>query len=85
MYPDRMAVRKITVPLDEELVRRARLGDAHGDAKSDEQVVEDALSVYLGLRALDDARAQGTLPPEDADRLAVEEVKAVRRAQQRAA
>lgn len=80
-----MAVRKITVPLDEELVRRARLGDAHGNDKSDEQVVEDALTVYLGLRALDEARAQGTLPADEADRLAVEEVKAVRRAHQRAA
>lgn len=79
-----MAVRKITVRLDKEVVRRARIGDAHGDAKSDEQVIEDALSVYLGLRALDDARAQGTLSPEEADCLAVEEVKAVRRAQQRA-
>lgn len=78
-YPDRMAVRKITVPLDEELVRRARLEDAHGAEKSDEQVVEDALAVYLGPRALDEARAPGTLPPDEADRLAVEEVKAVRR------
>jgi hypothetical protein len=80
-----MAVRKITVPLDEALVRRARLGDAGGVGKSDEQVVEDALSVYLSLRALEDARAQGSLSPDDADRLAVEEVKAVRRARQRAA
>jgi hypothetical protein len=80
-----MAVRKITVPLDEALVRRARLEDAGGTDKSDEQVVEDALSVYLGLRALEDARAQGTLSPDEADRLAVEEVKAVRRARSRAA
>lgn len=79
-----MAVRKITVPLDEELVR-ARLEDARSADKSDEQVVEDALAVYLGLRALDEARAQGTLPSDEADRLAVEEVKAVRRAHQRAA
>ncbi len=81
----RMAVRKITVPLDEALVRRARLEDAGGMGKSDEQVVEDALSVYLGLRALQDARAQGSLGSDEADRLAVEEVKAVRRARQRAA
>jgi len=80
-----MAVRKITIPLDEALVRRARLEDVGGMDKSDEQVVEDALSVYLGLRALEDARAQGCLDSDEADRLAVEEVKAVRRARQRAA
>ena len=80
-----MAVRKITVPLDEALVRRARLEDVGGKSKSDEQVVEDALAVYLGLRALEDARAQGSLSADEADRLAVQEVKAVRRARRRAA
>ena len=33
-----------------------------------------------GMQALAEARAQGTLPPEEADRVAVEEVRAVRRA-----
>jgi hypothetical protein len=84
-YPETaMAVRKITVLLDEEFVRRARLEDASGAGKSDEQIVEDALMVFLGLRALEDARAQGTLSPEEADRLAVDEVKA-RRSRQHAA
>jgi hypothetical protein len=45
--------------------------------------VEDSLAVYLGMKALDDARAQGTLAPEQADRLAVEEVRAVREARRR--
>lgn len=76
---------KITVPLDEALVRRARHEDAAGEQKTDEQVVEDALSVYLGLRALDEARAQGTLSPDEADRLAVAEVKAARSGRSRAA
>jgi hypothetical protein len=80
-----MAARKITVPLDEALVRRARLEDVSGAGKSDEQVVEDALMVFLGLSALEDARAQGTLGPDEADRLAVDEVKAVRRSRQHAA
>jgi hypothetical protein len=80
-----MVARKITVPLDEALVRRARLEDASGADKSDEQVVEDALMVFLGLRALEDARAQGTLSTDEADRLAVSEVKAVRRSRQHAA
>ncbi|MGN6371994.1 MAG: hypothetical protein ACTHM1_03255 [Solirubrobacteraceae bacterium] len=80
-----MAARKVAVSLDEELVRRVRLEDMRGVDKSDEQVVADALAVYVGLRALDESRAQGALPPNEADRLAVEEVKAVRRAHPRAA
>jgi hypothetical protein len=79
-----MATRKINLTLDEELIRRAREQDAGEAAKSDAQVVEDALVVFLGLRALDDARAQGTLGPEDADALAVAEVRAARRARSRA-
>jgi hypothetical protein len=79
-----MATRKINLPLDEELVRRTREQDLGQGRKSDAQVVEDALSVFLGLRALDDARAQGTLEPEVADELAVSEVRAARRAHSRA-
>jgi hypothetical protein len=83
-YPELMATRKINLPLDEELVRRAREQDEGDGAKSDAQVVEDALSVYLGLRALDEARAQGTLGPQEADELALAEVRAARRAHSRA-
>jgi hypothetical protein len=79
-----MAARKINLTLDEEVVRRAREQDAGEGSKSDAQVVEDALLVFLGLRALDDARAQGALPPEAADELAVTEVRAARRARSRA-
>jgi hypothetical protein len=79
-----MATRKVNLMLDEDLVRRARRQDVGEADKSDVQVVEDALAVFLGLRALDEARAQGTLAAEDADRLAVKEVRAVRRARTRA-
>jgi hypothetical protein len=79
-----MAMRKINLTLDEDLVSRARRQDLGEADKSDDQVVEDALAVFLGLRALDEARAQGTLAGEDADQLAVEEVRAVRRARSRA-
>ena len=79
-----MATRKINLTLDGELVRRAREQDLGESTKSDAQVVEDALSVFLGLRALDEARTQGTLGPEEADELAVAEVRAVRRAHSRA-
>lgn len=80
-----MATRKVNLPLDEDLVRSARQQDQAAAGKSDSEVIEDALVVYLGLKALDDARAQGTLDPGEADRLAVEEVRAVRRARHRAA
>ena len=79
-----MAMRKINLTLDEDLVSRARRQDLGEASKSDDQVVEDALAVFLGLRALDEARAQGTLAADDADQLAVEEVRAVRRARSRA-
>jgi hypothetical protein len=78
-YPESMTARKITLALDSELVRRAREQDLDA-GKTDAQVVEDALSIFLGLRALDDARAQGTLQSERADELAVAEVRAARRA-----
>ncbi len=76
---------KISLALDEELIRRTRQQDCGGAGKSDVEVIEDALAVYLGLRALDAARAQGILDPEQADRLAVEEVRATRRKRHRAA
>ena len=80
---------KISLALDEELIRRTRQQDCGGAGKSDVEVIEDALAVYLGLIALDAARdaarAQGILDPEQADRLAVEEVRATRRKRHRAA
>ncbi len=79
-----MATRKVNLMLDEDLIRLARRQDIAEAGKSDVQVVEDALAVFLGLRALDEARAQGTLSAEDADRLAVHEVRAVRTARSRA-
>jgi hypothetical protein len=80
-----MSTNKISLPLDEELIRRARDQDVGRADKSGAQVIEDALAVYLGDRALDDARAQGTLDPDEADRLAVDEVRAVRSARRHAA
>ena len=79
-----MATRKVNLMFDEDLIARARQQDLGESGKSDAQVVEDALAVVLGLRALDESRAQGTLASEDADRLAVEEVRAVRRARSQA-
>jgi hypothetical protein len=80
-----MATRKISLPVDEDLIRRAREQDTAAADKTDGEVVEDALTLYLGDRAVDEARARGALAPDEADRLAVEEVRAVRRARHRAA
>lgn len=79
-----MAVRRKPVELDEALIERAR--DASGaPEKSDSEVIEDAVAVYLGLRALDEAHALGGLGEDEANRVAVEEVRAVRRARDAAA
>jgi hypothetical protein len=80
-----MATRKISLSVDEDLIRRARERDIAAAGKTDGEVIEDALTVYFGDRALDEARAQGTLASDEADRVAVEEVRSVRRARHRAA
>jgi len=79
-----MAARKVNVMLDEDVICRVRRQDASEAGKSDAQVVEDALAVFLGLHAVDEARARGTLTAEDADRLAAQEVRVVRRTRRRA-
>lgn len=75
-----MATHRISVPVDEDLVRRAREQDVTAAGKTDGEVIEDVIAVYLGDRALEEAHAQRTLEPDEADRLALEEVHAVRRA-----
>ncbi|HXE45136.1 MAG TPA: hypothetical protein VN635_08055 [Conexibacter sp.] len=81
-----MVPRRVNLPLDEELIRRARQQDIAAPEKSDAQVVEDALAVYLGMKALDDARAQGTpragrgRPPRRRDVRAVRQARRRRRA-----
>ena len=80
-----MATRRISLPLDEELIRRVLEHDQGATEKSDAEVVESVLAVYLGAKALDEARAQGTLDPDEADRLAVQETRSVRKARHRAA
>jgi Arc/MetJ family transcription regulator len=83
-YPSHMATRRKTIELDEELLERTRAADGVAE-KSDTEVVQDALSVYLGMRALDEAQALGGLDEDEANRIAVEEVRAVRRAHNPAA
>jgi hypothetical protein len=73
--------RKVTLTLPEEVVRAYRLAAARKGVP-DNAVVEAALRNYLGIGAL--AELQGNLSAlsvsgQDAEGLAVQEVKAVRR------
>ncbi len=79
-----MATRKIHIELDEQLVSRARDRMA-GAEQADSDVIAEAVTAFLGFAALDDAHAQGGLPADDADALAVDEVRAFRAARGHAA
>ncbi len=75
-----MASRKETVivPLDAEMVRRAR-AELGLDDESDTAVVERALNAYLLGRLLDLSQSAKALSEEDASRVAYEELHALRR------
>jgi hypothetical protein len=74
-----VARNKINLLVDEELVRRVRQQAIEAIGKSDAEIVEDALSAYLDDRVFAAAGTVASLEPGDADRLALEEVHAVRR------
>lgn len=73
-----VARRTVTVALDKELVERARARSGAG-TKPDADVIEEAVAVYLGIKALDEAQTESGLPEEEANRLAYEELHAMRR------
>lgn len=79
-YRRRMAVARqtVTLELDRDLVERARRRSGREPA-SDTAVVEEALAIYSGMKALAAAQSERGLPEDEADRLAVEEVRAHRR------
>lgn len=70
--------RKLTVYLDPEVARAAKVRAARLD-KRDSEVIEDALRAHLGIAALDEAQRLSTLSQDDALELANAEVHAVRR------
>jgi hypothetical protein len=78
------ARRTVTVELDEDLVERARERSGRDQAK-DAEVVEEALAVYLGMKALDEAQAESRLSEEEASKLAYEELRAPRQGRRGAA
>ena len=75
--------RKVTLYVDEDVLRAARVRAARTD-KRDSEVVEAALRAYLGFEVITTVWARSDLGEDEAMRLAVEETHAVR-AQQRAA
>lgn len=75
--------RKVTLYVDEDVLRAARVRAARTD-KRDSEVVEAALRAYLGFEVVASVWARSDLGEDEAMRLAVEETHAVR-AQRRAA
>lgn len=72
------AKRKLTVYLDPEVARAAKVLAAHSERR-DSEVIEDALRAYLGMAALDEAQNLSTLAEEEALELADAELHAARR------
>ena len=75
--------KKVTLYVDEDVMRAARVRAARTD-KRDSEVVEDALRAYLGFDVLASVWARSNLGEDEAMRLAVEETRAAR-AEKRAA
>lgn len=72
------AKRKLTVYLDPEIARAAKVRAARLD-KRDSEVIEDALRAHLGIAALDEAQRLSELSEDEALALANAEVHASRR------
>ncbi|MGI8624886.1 MAG: hypothetical protein ACR2NB_15715 [Solirubrobacteraceae bacterium] len=72
-----MAVMTVQLRLEDDLVHGIReLAAARGEPE--DVVVTQALASFLVFSALDEGHALGGLGQDEADRLAVEEVRAVR-------
>jgi hypothetical protein len=72
------AKRKVTVYLDPEVARAAKVRAARRDQR-DSEVIEDALRAYLGMAAFDESKRLSTLTEDEAVALANAEVRAARR------
>jgi len=70
--------RTVTVYLDPEVARAAKVRAARLD-KRDSEVIEDALRAHLGIAALDEAQGMSTLTEDEALALADAELHAARR------
>lgn len=70
--------RKVTVYLDPDVARAAKVRAARAERR-DSEIVEDALRAYLGIAALDQAQELSTLGEDEALELAYKEMHAARR------
>ncbi len=69
--------KKVTLYVDEDVMRAARVRAARTD-KRDSEVVEEALRAYLGFDVLASVWARSRLGEDEAMRLALEETHAAR-------
>jgi hypothetical protein len=69
--------KKVTLYVDADVMRAARVRAARTD-KRDSEVVEEALRAYLGFDVLASVWARSSLSEDEAMRLAVEETHAAR-------
>ena len=69
--------RKVTLYVDEEVLRAARVRAARTDTR-DSEVVEAALRAYLGFEVVSSVWTRSDLTEDEAMRLAVAETHAVR-------
>lgn len=74
----RMAKRKVTLYLSDDVLRATRVSAARSD-KRDSEVVEEALRKHLGFDVLDRVWARSPLGDEEAMKLAIAETHAYRR------
>ena len=75
---------KATIYLDPDVLRATRVRAAR-TGRRDSDIVEDALRDYLGFALIDRIRSRSNLTPEEAERLAYEELHAARRERRRRA
>ncbi len=73
-----MAKVKTTIYVDEDVMRAIRVSAARR-GRRDSEVVEEALRSYTTLDLFRRIAERNDLDPDEADRIAVEEVRAVRR------
>lgn len=71
------AKKKATFYLDEDVLRAARVRAARADRR-DSEIVEDALRTYLGFDVVEQVWARSDLAEDEAMKLAVTELHAMR-------
>jgi hypothetical protein len=72
---------RVAIDFDSDLLARARELRGGASDQTDSELIEEVVAAHLGLQAAEDIRTTiGGLDEEDANRIALEEVHAVREA-----